>query len=804
MSSKRGYARFIVYPVVALALMVMAVPTGTFAAPAQQGGSRLFPETNQTVAGRFLEVWSQNGDYATNLYINGFPLTDKHPEINFDDGKVYQTQWFERARFEEHPENTKPYDVLLGRLGAYVAEGRTDAPFKKLAAKPADCGANCDYFKESQHTISGDIRAYFYKYGGVSQFGFPLSETFTEASKDDASKSYTVQYFERQRFELHPENKGTLYAVLLGRLGAEQKDQSAKPQAAVTRSNKPVDVIKLGRGQDPSTLMPNNDSTLVGSYFLGMIFNGMVGIDGKNNLFGDLALFVPTLDNGGAFFTGTGADKRLSVKFKMKQGVKWQDGAALDSNDVIFTYKLNLDPDFPAVTRQFAQQLKSVDNPDAYTVIFNFLTYAEAADLIKRDASTYGFMQGFVDQKLPVTSPTYVTDLSFSILPAHFLSKMKVADIATSDYATTPWGTGPYYATKFASGQEIDLQANPNYNVTVDKPMIKQIVSPLFSDNKQLPVGMDTGNIDVTTAESITPDQAPDLAAVAAKGKVKYVNVPSLGYEHFDFVTTKAPFNDVRVRQAVAYALDRDAINKSIFAGAITFINTLIPPLSWASCENPANAAKADCAGMIKYSYNPDKAKSLLDAAGWTVGPDGIRVKGGKKLAIKWNTTTKSYRKAIATAQQQYLKAIGIDSTPNPIPAGQLFAAPPDGPLYSGSYGDFGLAEFAWADTGIDLPFSNLYSRNQIPTDANGFSGQNDTFWSNDQYEAAYADAQTQVGHTAKALTDYLKMQVIENNEVPAIGFMALPTQYLVRADLQNFQPGSFAEIWNIQQWDLP
>jgi hypothetical protein len=189
MSSKSGYARFILYPVIALALMAAWVPSGTFAAPAAQGGSRLFPETNQTVSGRFLEVWSQNGDYATNLYINGFPLTDKHPEINFDDGKVYQTQWFERARFEEHPENSKPYDVLLGRLGAYTAEGRSDDPFKKLASKPSSCAANCDYFKESQHTVSGDIRTYFYKYGGIAQFGFPLSETFTEQSKDDPSKA---------------------------------------------------------------------------------------------------------------------------------------------------------------------------------------------------------------------------------------------------------------------------------------------------------------------------------------------------------------------------------------------------------------------------------------------------------------------------------------------------------------------------------------------------------------------------------------------------------------------------------------
>ena len=80
MSLKKHALRTFIYLVAALALLVSAAPRGLGAAPAPQGGSRLFPETNQTVSGRFLEVWSQNGDYATNLYINGFPLTDKHPE----------------------------------------------------------------------------------------------------------------------------------------------------------------------------------------------------------------------------------------------------------------------------------------------------------------------------------------------------------------------------------------------------------------------------------------------------------------------------------------------------------------------------------------------------------------------------------------------------------------------------------------------------------------------------------------------------------------------------------------------------
>jgi hypothetical protein len=179
---KFKHTRLAVYLMLALALAVTALPRGAAAAPADQARSRTFPETNQTVSGRFLEVWEAQKDYNTSLYINGFPITDKHAEVNFDDGKTYQTQWFERARFEEHPENQKPYDVLLGRLGAYAAEGRSDAPFKGVA-KPA----SGTWFQETKHTISGAIEKYWNQYGGLSQFGFPLSEQFTEVSKDDPS-----------------------------------------------------------------------------------------------------------------------------------------------------------------------------------------------------------------------------------------------------------------------------------------------------------------------------------------------------------------------------------------------------------------------------------------------------------------------------------------------------------------------------------------------------------------------------------------------------------------------------------------
>ena len=183
-----------------------------------------FPQTGITVAGRFWDVWQGGRSFDDSLYINGLPLTTVRAEVSPTDGKSYQTQWFERARFEQHPENQPPFDVLLGLLGTSSVQNRlNEDPFKGVA----NPGNGLTWFPETRHTL-GDpgvggkaIAAAWNNLGGLAQFGYPLSQPFFETSKDDG-KQYVVQYFQRQRFEYHPENKGTRFEVLLGRLGAEQ------------------------------------------------------------------------------------------------------------------------------------------------------------------------------------------------------------------------------------------------------------------------------------------------------------------------------------------------------------------------------------------------------------------------------------------------------------------------------------------------------------------------------------------------------------------------------------------------------
>ena len=173
--------------------------------------SRLyFPETGHSLSGAFLTYWRENGG----LPIFGYPLTEEFTEISSTDGKPYTVQYFERNRFEYHPENRgTPNEVQLGLLGVQAIEGRAFPPADESATGP-----DTVYFPQVKHTLSGPFLAYWQRNGGLARFGYPITEPILEQSSVDG-RTYTVQYLERARFELHPEYAGTDAEVLLGLLG---------------------------------------------------------------------------------------------------------------------------------------------------------------------------------------------------------------------------------------------------------------------------------------------------------------------------------------------------------------------------------------------------------------------------------------------------------------------------------------------------------------------------------------------------------------------------------------------------------
>jgi hypothetical protein len=170
-------------------------------------GEAYFPATAQTVRGPFLDYWQRRGG----LTQFGFPITGEIRE------RGYTVQYFERARFEHYPENAGTlYEVQLSPLGSILtADRRDEAAFQRTVpgTRPGT------FIAEAGHHIAPEFIDYW-RQGGLLLYGYPISEAFREPGQPDG-QTYLVQYFERARFEHHPENPGSDYDVLLGMLGRE-------------------------------------------------------------------------------------------------------------------------------------------------------------------------------------------------------------------------------------------------------------------------------------------------------------------------------------------------------------------------------------------------------------------------------------------------------------------------------------------------------------------------------------------------------------------------------------------------------
>jgi hypothetical protein len=198
-----------------------------------QTSQRCFPETGFCIDGRIREFWEQNGG----LPVFGFPIGPQQQETI--EGKTLQVQRFERNRLELHPENARPYDVLLGRLGAdrLAQLGKDWQTYPKSGDQ-----SGCRYFAETGQSVCGTIlrawrasgleidgRAGKSESESLALFGLPLSPLVTERQADGQERQ--VQWFERARFEVHPENQPP-YDVLLGLLGNEIRDGGKPPAPA--------------------------------------------------------------------------------------------------------------------------------------------------------------------------------------------------------------------------------------------------------------------------------------------------------------------------------------------------------------------------------------------------------------------------------------------------------------------------------------------------------------------------------------------------------------------------------------------
>lgn len=227
-------------PLLVLAIAALALFAPTRSADAQTA-QRCFAETGFCISGRIQEFWEKNGG----LPVFGFPIGPQQEETI--EGKKFQVQRFERNRLELHPENARPYDVLLGRLGAdrLAQLGKDWQTYPKSGQQ-----AGCRFFPETNQSVCGNILTAWRANGleidgragkteaeNLALFGLPISPLVTEKMADGIERQ--VQWFERARFELHPQNAPP-YNVLLGLLGNEIRDGGNNQAAQCNDVPEPV------------------------------------------------------------------------------------------------------------------------------------------------------------------------------------------------------------------------------------------------------------------------------------------------------------------------------------------------------------------------------------------------------------------------------------------------------------------------------------------------------------------------------------------------------------------------------------
>ncbi len=425
------------------------------------------------------------------------------------------------------------------------------------------------------------------------------------------------------------------------------KDPSFNPAAADLGTKS----ITIAMEQEPDNVFGLFSNMSFSGWISQMFAGGLGKWDDKNNLVPELATEIPSTENGGVSADG------LTVTWHLKPCLFWSDGAPFTSKDVVFTWKAEVDPGNVPITRNGYDKIASIDTPDDQTAVIHFSqVFASWPILFTLGPNNFG-----------------------QILPSHLLQGKTALEKDPEIHQPTV-AMGPFAIKEWIAGDHMTLVANPNYyrgHAKLDSIQIKFVPDPETGL-----AALKTGDVDlmVNLAES-------DIPAVKALEPAQHLRVDTTPqFEHllFNLGTTAGvdgkgksdvngfcPFQDVNVRKAIMLGIDRETFVKSYFQGATTVPASLWPNSYWTNTS------------LQPYPYDPTQAASLLDAAGYKVGSDGIRAGtcDGKpvRFSLGLETTNAQRRVDNMLAIQADLKKIGIDIKPNPIPAGTFFGSYPEG-----------------------------------------------------------------------------------------------------------------------------
>ena len=532
---------------------------------------------------------------------------------------------------------------------------------------------------------------------------------------------------------------------------------------SVTVASAAEKVVTMGIYQEPENLNTYIGVQTVITYVHKPFAEYLIDVNDKGEYFPVLAAEVPSVANGGVSEDG------LTITYKLKKGVKWSDGQPFTSADVKYTWEAIANPKNLVKSRSGYELIESVETPDDHTAVVKYKEYYAP----------------------------YLTRFA-PVLPKHILGKLD--NMNDAPYNRMPVGTGPFRVTEWVSGDHITMEKNPHYReadkVKIDKLFFKIIPSREVGI-AQIQAGDIDGVWDLIEAQIPTMEKNPEISLCLSNALVSERLImnhsspvaPNNGNPDFPHPILA----DLRVRQAIQYAVDKNTIIDKLLYGKARPGTTEIPD-GWA--HNP---------DVKSTEYDPEKAKQLLEEAGWKPGSDGIRQKDGTRLRLKITTTTgNKLREMVEQVLVAQMKAVGIEFYIENVPSSVLFGSwSNDADRKKGRYDILMYT----TGPGIDphSQYEGYFHSKNIPTEANGGSGYNYT-----RHRDAELDKWLDLAGKAPSMEEraeaYRKAQARAAEIVPHIYLYRRVNVHAFRNNVKGWKPNGYGIIdavatWNVADW---
>ncbi len=488
-----------------------------------------------------------------------------------------------------------------------------------------------------------------------------------------------------------------------------------------------------------------------------------------------LAESVPTVENGGV------SEDLMSITWVLREGLLWSDGTPVTSADAVFTAEYCMHPEGGCAQGRFFNDIDSVEAVDERTIRVNF--------------------------SVPKPNPysAFVTGASPLIQAAQFAECLGARAPECTQANFYPIGTGPFVVDDFRPNDVISLSANPNYR-NPDRPFFATVTFKGGGDAASAGRAvMETGEMDYAWNLQLAPDVIAGMARggmgtpIAAFGTlVERIEMnmtdpsPSLPA---DIRSTRAAphpiLSDMRVREALSRAIDRDLLVEIGYGQSGLPTCNLVP-------APPAFASEANDNCLMQ---DLDRARALLDEAGWMPGPDGIRVKDGQRLVLDYMTSTNAVRQDFQALIQQWWQEIGVEAVLRNIIASVFFGGDPASPVtFQKFYADVSMYANNFPGTDPEQ-YLGAYRCGAEPRPETQWQGENINRFCDPAYDAlhlqlsqtASIEERARIGRELNdiLMQNYIIVPLVHRGRVSAIA------NTLGGTDLNTWD----VELWNIADW---